>query len=83
MSTILKEVYIQKNKQSLKKELWCRDTSNFSPQYHPWITRSSHENKGNDQQRKKLLISKQILLVSTLRKCIKNSVENIHTDVRV
>ena len=66
MSTILKEVYIQKNKQSLKKELWCRDTSNFTPQYHPWITRSSHENKGNDQQRKKPLISKQILLVSTL-----------------
>ena len=41
--------------------------SNFSLQDYPWITQPGHENKGNDHQLKKLLIVKQILLVSTLR----------------
>ena len=39
---------------------------NFSLQDHPWITLKSHENIRNDHQLKKLLIVKQILLVSTL-----------------
>ena len=38
--------------------------------------------KGNDYQPKKLLIVKQILLVSTLGN-VQNSMENMHTDVRV
>ena len=42
-------------------------SSNFSLQYHPWITYLGHENQGNDYQLKKLLIVEQILLVSTLR----------------
>ena len=45
---------------------WEWLASNFSLQYHPWITRQCHENKGNDHQHKKLLIVKQILLVNTL-----------------
>ena len=40
--------------------------SNFSLQYHPWMTLQGHKNKGNDHQLKKLLITQQILLVSTL-----------------
>ena len=32
---------------------------------------------------KKLLIFKQVLLVSKLKKCVENSLENMHTDVRV
>ena len=43
----------------------------------------SYKNKGNDHQLKELLIVKQILLVSSQRKCIENSMENIHTEVRV
>ena len=43
----------------------------------------SHENKGNNHQPKKLLMVIQILLVSVLWKCIKNSMENMHSDVRV
>ena len=38
--------------------------------------------KGNDYQPKKLLIVKQILLVSTLGN-VQNSMENMHTDARV
>ena len=36
-----------------------------------------------DHQVEKLLIVKHILLISTFKKCIKNSMENMHTDVRV
>ena len=43
----------------------------------------SYKNKGNDHQLKELLIVKQILLVSSQRKCIENRMENIHTEVRV
>ena len=39
--------------------------SYFFWQYHPWIKPEVHENKGNDPLLKKLLIVKQILLVST------------------
>ena len=42
-----------------------RLASYFSLQYHHWITQC-HENKGNDQQLKKLLVVRQILIVSTL-----------------
>ena len=38
----------------------------FNPlSYHPWIKGLSHENKGNDQQPKKLLMVLQILPVRT------------------
>ena len=37
----------------------------FFWQYHPWIKPEVHENKGNDPLLKKLLIVKQILLIST------------------
>ena len=40
--------------------------SNFSLQYHQWITHLCQENKRNDYQLKKLLIAERILLVSTL-----------------
>ena len=40
--------------------------SNFSLQYHHWITHQCHENEGNDHQLKKLSIIRQIVLVSTL-----------------
>ena len=43
----------------------------------------SYKNKGNDHQQKKLLIVNQILLVNSQRKCLENSMENIHTEVRV
>ena len=42
-----------------------------------------HENEGNDYQQKKLLISKQILLVSTLGNVWTNSMENMHNDIGV
>ena len=45
-----------------------------------------HEKKGDDHQLKNLLIVKQILPVSNCtfaRKCIENSMENMHTDVRM
>ena len=42
-------------------------TPNFFLQDHPWIKPQGDKNKGNDHQLKKLLIVKQILLVSTLR----------------
>ena len=45
---------------------WEWPASNFSLQYHPWIKHWSHENHGYDQQLTKLLIFKQILLVSAL-----------------
>ena len=40
-----------------------------------------HINEGIDCKLKKLLIVKQILLVS--KKCIKNSMENLQTDIWV
>ena len=42
-----------------------------------------HDQKGNDHQLKKLLIVRQILLVSSTRKCIENNMENLHNEVRV
>ena len=42
-----------------------------------------HDQKGNDHQLKKLLIVRQILLVSSNRKCIEINMENLHTDVRL
>ena len=42
-------------------------SSNFSLQYHPWITHEGDENKRNDHQLRKLLIVWQILLVSALK----------------
>ena len=42
-----------------------------------------HDQKGNDHQLKKLLIVRQILLVSSTRKCIENNMENLHTEVRM
>ena len=54
--------------------------ANFSSQYQPWIIHQSHESKGNDHQIYKLLIVTQILLI-IIRKCIGNSMENMHTDV--
>ena len=42
-----------------------------------------HDQKGNDHQLKKLLIVRQILLVSSTRKCIEINMENLHTDVRL
>ena len=42
-------------------------STNFSLQYHPRITNLGYENKGNDHQLKKLLIVKEIHLVSPLR----------------
>ena len=42
-----------------------------------------HDQKGNDHQLKKLLIVRQILLVSSTRKCIEDNMENLHTEVRV
>ena len=45
---------------------WEWLVSNFSLQYHHWIAHDGHENKGHDQQLKKLLIVRQILLDSAL-----------------
>ena len=45
---------------------WEWPASNFSFQYQPWIKHLGHENKGNDNQLKNLLIVRQILLASTL-----------------
>ena len=42
-----------------------------------------HDQKGNDHQLKKLLIVRQILLVSSTRKCIEINMENLHTELRV
>ena len=40
--------------------------SNFSFQFHPWIKRQGHKNRGNDNLQKNQLIVKQILFASTL-----------------
>ena len=40
--------------------------SKYSLQNHPWIKHEGHENKGIDHQPKKLLIVKQMLLVSSM-----------------
>ena len=45
---------------------WEWLVSNFSLQYHHWIAHEGHENKAHDQQLKKLLIVRQILLDSAL-----------------
>ena len=42
-----------------------------------------HDQKGNDHQLKKLLIVRQILPVSSTRKCIEINMESLHTEVRV
>ena len=42
-----------------------------------------HDQKGNDHQLKKLLIVRQILLVSSTIKRIENNMENLHTELRV
>ena len=71
-------------------ENWCAlqvcrlwPASYFSLQYQLLITCKGHENKRNDRILKKVLIVKQILPASTLKKCMENSVENMHIDVRV
>ena len=38
----------------------------FSSQRHRWIKNSSYENKRNDHHLKKIMIMRQILLVSTI-----------------
>ena len=43
-----------------------RLASTFSLQYHPWIKCKGHDNSENDRQFERLLIIKQILLVSTI-----------------
>ena len=43
---------------------WGWLACNFSFQYHTWIKHEGHENKGNDNQLRNLLIIKQILLAS-------------------
>ena len=56
----------------------------FSQQYYPWINHYGHEYKENDCELKKLLIARQILLVSTTGNIImETSMENLHTDVKV
>ena len=42
--------------------------SNFSSQYHPWITHEGHKNWGNDHQLKKLFI-KQFSLAAPKESC--------------
>ena len=42
----------------------------------------SHENKGNDQQPRTLDCETNSPF-QNLKKCIENSIENMHTDVRV
>ena len=56
--------------------------SNFSLQYHPLITHQGHENKENDH-RLEALDYETNSPHQHLRECIGNSIENIHTDVRV
>ena len=53
---------------------------NFLLQYQPWDKFESH--KGNDYQIKQLLVVEQILLISTLEKCL-NYEENtyIHNNI--
>ena len=55
----------------------------YSLQCHPWITLVGHMSKGNNHQVKNLLNVKQILLVSTLGKCMENIMENLHTNLVV
>ena len=57
--------------------------SNFSLQYHLWITYLGHKNKGIDQQVKKSLTVTQILPVGTLGNTLVNSMETMHVDVSV
>ena len=58
------KVYQKRGK--YQKNLTLSPASNFSLQYHHWITHQCHENEGNDHQLKKLSIVRQIVLVSTL-----------------
>ena len=59
---------------SMNEEKWS--AFHFSLQYHHWIKSLSNRNKGNDHQFKKFLTVKLILLVSSIRGCKENSVEN-------
>ena len=52
-------------------------------QYHPQITHKSHENKGHHCQLKEALNCLTNSLCQHLGKCIENSKENMHTDVRM
>ena len=51
--------------------------------YHLFTKHKGHENKRYDHRVSKLLTDKQGLLFSTIRKCLENSVENMHAYVRV
>ena len=64
---------------SISPQKW--QASNFSLQNKTWNTHQGQENNENDHQLK-ILIVKQILLVITLWKCLENSMENMHSDVR-
>ena len=57
------------------KPLEERLASTFSLQYHPWIKCKGHDNSGNDRQFERLLIVKQILLVSTIGNGIQGNVK--------
>ena len=61
----VKLIYFLQSFHPLFFDLWEWLASNFSLKYHPWIKHYGHENKRNDLQLKKLVIFKQILLVST------------------
>ena len=57
--------------------------SNFSSQSILWIKYLSHENKWNDQQLEQSSWWFYKFSLLEPRKCIENSMENIHNDVRV
>ena len=57
--------------------------SNFSLQFQPYIKFKGHEIRGNDHQFKKLPIFEKKFPCQHLMKCVENSAENMHTDVRV
>ena len=50
---------------------------NVNPEYQ------SHKNMGNDHHLEKLSLVKKNSPCQPLRKCIENSMENMHTDARV
>ena len=56
--------------------------SNLSLQNKTWKTHQDQENNGNDHQLKNVIV-KQILLVIIIWKCLENSKENMHSDVRL
>ena len=55
----------------------------FSLLYHPWINHDWHKNMGNDNQVKKPECENKNSPCQHLRECTENSMENMHTDVRV